>query len=68
MLKIESRPIHGRPWEYQFFLDLEARELTEMEAALTEVRRATSDFRVLGLYPAARSSAALAEELDSNPE
>lgn len=56
MLKIESRPIHGRPWEYQFFLDLEAQSLRELESALTEVREATSDLRVLGLYTAARNA------------
>lgn len=54
MLKIESRPIHGQPWEYQFFLDLEAEDPATLEAALSEVRRATSQLRVLGFYPAAK--------------
>jgi prephenate dehydratase len=55
--KIESRPIHGRPWEYQFFLDVEADSSSQLEHALAEVRQATSHLRVLGLYPAARNSA-----------
>ena len=54
--KIESRPIHGRPWEYQFFLDVEAEAPARLEEALADVRRATHEVRVLGLYPAARSS------------
>jgi prephenate dehydratase len=53
--KIESRPIHGRPWEYQFFLDVEADSSSELDSALAEVRQATSDLRVLGLYVAART-------------
>ncbi len=61
LLKIESRPIHGRPWEYQFFIDVEADSSSQLESALAEVRQATSDLRVLGLYPAARNSAATPE-------
>lgn len=57
LLKIESRPIHGRPWEYQFFLDLEAESATQLELALGEVRRVTSEVRVLGRYVAAASQA-----------
>ena len=57
LLKIESRPIHGRPWEYQFFLDVEAESSSELESALAAVRQATSHLRVLGLYPAARTPA-----------
>jgi prephenate dehydratase len=50
LLKIESRPIHGRPWEYQFFLDIESGDAARLEAAVAEVRSATSELRALGLY------------------
>jgi len=56
LLKIESRPIHGRPWEYQFFVDVEAENTAQLEQALAEVRAATSELRVLGSYQAARHS------------
>jgi prephenate dehydratase len=57
LLKIESRPIHGSPWEYQFFLDVESQSPEQLETALVEVRTSTSELRVLGLYPAARTLA-----------
>ena len=53
LLKIESRPIHGRPWEYQFFTDVEASDVAKLDQALAEVRAATSELRVLGRYVAA---------------
>ena len=53
LLKIESRPIHGRPWEYQFFIDVEASDVARLDQALLEVRSATSELRVLGRYAAA---------------
>jgi len=54
LLKIESRPIHGKPFEYQFYVDVEAANRGELEKALAEVREATSALRVLGLYVAAK--------------
>src|SRR6266704_3472570 len=50
LLKIESRPIHGRPWEYHFFIDVEASDVAQLDQALSEVRGATSELRVLGRY------------------
>jgi prephenate dehydratase len=54
LLKIESRPIHGRPWEYQFFLDVESDRPGGLEEALAEVRSATAEVRILGRYSAAQ--------------
>jgi prephenate dehydratase len=54
LLKIESRPIHGCPWEYQFFLDVEAGSGEPIEEALKELRPSVQFLRVLGSYKAAR--------------
>ena len=50
LLKIESRPIHGRPWEYQFFLDVQTEDPAKLHEALHEVKAASSFFHVLGRY------------------
>jgi prephenate dehydratase len=52
--KIESRPIHGQPWAYQFILEIEADKPEVLDTALAEARKATDDLRVLGLYVAAK--------------
>lgn len=51
MMKLESRPIPGRSWEYRFFLDFTG-DLTApgMEEALREAAEAAEEFRVLGNY------------------
>jgi prephenate dehydratase len=53
LLKIESRPIHGKPFEYQFYVDVEADHRDQLEKALHEARAATSQLRVLGVYAGA---------------
>jgi 3-deoxy-7-phosphoheptulonate synthase len=51
LVKLESRPIHGKPWEYMFYADLEAdiekEELAPVRALLEEK---TETFRILGRY------------------
>jgi prephenate dehydratase len=54
LVKIESRPIKGRPWEYHFYLDLQASTNdVEVVAALAELDERATEVRVLGCYPAA---------------
>jgi prephenate dehydratase len=57
LLKIESRPVKGRPWQYHFFLDLRASsEDAGLAGALEELRGLAAGVRVLGCYPSARLS------------
>ena len=56
LLKIESRPVKGKPWEYRFYLDLQASTHTpHVGAALKELRTLTQELRILGCYPSARN-------------
>ena len=53
LTKIESRPIPGSPWQYRFYLDLQASLADpETQAALEELKNCTDAVRVLGCYPA----------------
>jgi prephenate dehydratase len=54
LMKIESRPVHGQPWQYRFYLDLQAsRRDPDVAAALAELEKLVVGLRILGSYPAA---------------
>lgn len=54
MMKIESRPVHGRPWQYRFYLDLQAAGGDpEIIAALGELEKVVVELKVLGSYKSA---------------
>ncbi len=51
MVKLESRPIPERSWEYMFFLEFTGKlEAGGMEGVLRELVQAAEDFRVLGNF------------------
>jgi 3-deoxy-7-phosphoheptulonate synthase len=53
MKKLESRPIPGRPWIYQFYLDVDVpADRAVFDAAVAELRAVSEDLRVLGIYRA----------------
>jgi prephenate dehydratase len=54
LLKIESRPVHGQPWQYRFYLDLRASlRDPDVAAALAELEDLVVNLRILGSYPSA---------------
>jgi prephenate dehydratase len=59
MMKIESRPVHGRPWQYRFYLDLQASASDpEFVAALNELTQQAVELKVLGSYKSAETAPA----------
>ena len=52
LIKIESRPLRGKPWEYLFYLDFLGRADTpNAQNALNHLRELADFMRVLGCYP-----------------
>jgi hypothetical protein len=53
MTSLQSRPIAGRPWNYQFYADLEGHPLdASVSAALRELEEHVAELSYLGCYPA----------------
>jgi len=54
LTKIESRPIKGTPWEYDFFVDFEGhRTDPACSDALEALEKSSTFLKILGSYPAA---------------
>ncbi|WP_026881859.1 chorismate mutase [Clostridium akagii] len=51
MMKIESRPIEGKPWEYFFYIDFQGNLINpEIKKAVALIERNSSYFKLLGNY------------------
>jgi prephenate dehydratase len=56
LTKIESRPVHGRPWEYVFYVDCQIRAAEEGTAALDALGKHCAMVKELGRYREALKS------------
>ncbi|RMD88302.1 MAG: prephenate dehydratase [Calditrichaeota bacterium] len=55
LLKIESRPLHGSPWKYFFYLDFEGSMREEASRnAVNHLKEITTFLKILGSYPRGR--------------
>ena len=56
LTRIESRPTRQKPWEYNFYLDVDGhREDTVVEQALASLEKTSLFVKVLGSFPRAKS-------------
>jgi prephenate dehydratase len=62
LTKLESRPIRGRPWEYNFYVDVSAaREDLTCARALVHLAEFARSLRTLGSYPSWKEREGAAE-------
>jgi prephenate dehydratase len=59
LTKIESRPVHGKPWEYIFYVDCQIRSAEEGSRALDALRAHCGMVKELGRYREAESASRL---------
>jgi prephenate dehydratase len=50
LTKIESRPVHGKPWEYIFYVDCQIQSAEEGERAVEALKRHCAMVKELGRY------------------
>jgi len=57
LTKIESRPVHGKPWEYIFYVDCQVQSREEATRALEALRPHCAMVKSLGCYQEAEKQA-----------
>jgi prephenate dehydratase len=68
LMKIESRPVHGKPWQYRFYLDLQASARDPQTiTALEQLAKFAVELKVLGSYKSAEISASNSTKEKSRP-
>jgi prephenate dehydratase len=50
LTKIESRPVHGKPWEYIFYVDCQIQSRDDGARALEALRPHCAMVKSLGCY------------------
>ncbi len=54
MIKLESRPIPGKPWEYLMFVECQLSDADKFTEVIDKMKEKTVSCRVLGTYASAR--------------
>ena len=52
LTKLESRPVHGKPWEYIFYVDCQLNNPEEGERAIAALKQHCAMVKLLGCYKA----------------
>ena len=52
LTRLDSRPLPDRPWEYRFYVDVDAGDGAAAAAALEDLREQAAEVRLFGTYPA----------------